>query len=145
MVINVNGCEVIEIEKDDSETYVESLLAGDSETILQTVGFGAILIAILGFMQTNFVAAMLPDAFRWAQFMRKKSKLSKEEEEELIYLQSLVQAYYYDSETITEELHQLKSDITARYTNNEIKKTTREKINTLISDLMQMEKQLKLR
>jgi hypothetical protein len=71
--------------------------------------------------------------------LRKKSKLSAEEEQELGYLQSIVQAYYYDSEIMHEELHQLKSDLTARYTNNELKKATREKMNTLIADLLEMD------
>tara|TARA_B110000495_G_C22677581_1_gene400106 strand:- start:151 stop:666 length:516 start_codon:yes stop_codon:yes gene_type:complete len=71
--------------------------------------------------------------------MKTKSKLSKEEEQELLYLQSVVQAYYYDYETISEELQQLKSELTARFTNNEIKEATREKINVLIRDLLEMD------
>ncbi len=138
-IINVEGCEVVEEKEEEPKSYTESLFAGDSETILKTAGYGAIIIAVLGFMQTNFVAAMLPDAVRWLQFMKKKSKLSKEEEQELLYLQSIVQAYYYDYETISEELQQLKSELTARFTNNEIKKETREKINVLIRDLLEMD------
>jgi len=139
VIINVDGCEIVEQPKEESESYVDSLLVGDSETVLKTVGIGAILIAFLGFLQTNIAAVLLPDAFRWVQVLRKKSKLSAEEEQELAYLQSLVQAYYYEPKTLTEELHQLKSDLTARYTNNEIKKTTREKMNTLIADLLIMD------
>ena len=138
-VINIEGCEVVEENEDETQTYVESLFAGDSETVLKTAGYGALIIAVLGFMQTNFVAAMLPDAVRWVQFMKKKSNLSKEEEQELLYLQSLVQAYYYDFAAMSEELHQLKSELTARFTNNEIKKGTREKINVLIGDLLEMD------
>ena len=55
---------------------------------------------------------------------------------ELTYLQSLVQAYHTDMETLVEELQQLNSDLTARYTNNEIRKDTREKLITLIDDLL---------
>jgi hypothetical protein len=139
VIINVEGCEVVEEKEEEPKSYTESLFAGDSQTILKTAGYGAILIAVLGFMQTNFVAAMLPDAFRWLQFMKTKSKLSKEEEQELLYLQSVVQAYYYDYETISEELQQLKSELTARFTNNEIKEATREKINVLIRDLLEMD------
>jgi hypothetical protein len=138
-LLDSDGDGIVEKPKEESGTYVDSLLAGDSETILKTVGFGAILIAFLGFLQTNIAAVLLPDAFRWVQVLRKKSKLSAEEEQELAYLQSLVQAYYYEPKTLTEELHQLKSDLTARYTNNEIKKTTREKMNTLIADLLVMD------
>ena len=58
---------------------------------------------------------------------------------ELTFLQSLVQAYYYDSSMLNQELEQLRADLTGRYTNNEIKKTTREKIVTLIEDLHGMD------
>lgn len=139
-VINVLGCEIIEEVKEESTpTYTESLMAGDPETIAKTVGMGAVIIAVLGFLQTNFVAAMLPDTVKWLQFMRRKSKLSREEEQELMYLQSVVQAYFMDRETLSEELIQLKSELTARYTNNEIKKSTREKLNILIKDLQEMD------
>ena len=56
----------------------------------------------------------------------------------MTYLQSLVQAYYSDSNMLNQELEQLRADLTGRYTNNEIKKTTREKIVTLIEDLQGM-------
>jgi hypothetical protein len=49
------------------------------------------------------------------------SKLNKEEIRELEYLKSLVQTYYQDSEMLHDELYQLKSELTARYTNSEIK------------------------
>ena len=39
---------------------------------------------------------------------------------------------------LKDELYQLKSELTARYTNSDIKKVTREKLNTLISDLIVM-------
>ena len=138
-VINIEGCEIVEEKEEEPKSYTESLLAGEPDAILKTVGVGAVIIAVLGFLQTNFVAALLPDAVKWMQFARTKSKLSKEEEQELLYLQSLVQAYYYDYQTISEELQQLKSELTARFTNNEIKKSTREKINILISDLLEMD------
>ncbi|MGB1818289.1 MAG: hypothetical protein ACPHK2_01585, partial [Candidatus Poseidoniaceae archaeon] len=77
--VNVEGCQVITEETG----FVENLMAGDTQTIAQTVGMGAILIAVIGFLQTNFIAAVLPDTFRWLQFLRKKSKLSAEEELEL--------------------------------------------------------------
>jgi hypothetical protein len=62
--------------------------------------------------------------------------LTREEENELTYLQSLVQAYFQEPETLHEELRSLKADLTARFTNNEIKKDTREKITVLINDLL---------
>jgi hypothetical protein len=114
---------------------MDSLLSGNTETITQTVGFGAILIALLALLQTNLVAGLLPDAFRWVQVLRRSNKLSKEEVKELNYLQSLVQAYYLDIASLNEELELLKADLTARYMNNEIKKDTREKILTLVDEL----------
>ena len=133
--VNVNGCAI----QYEEVSFMDSLRSGNQGAVLQTAGFGAIIIALLGFLQTNFMAALLPDSFRWLRVMRGNSKLNKEELQELTFLQSLVQAYYLDSDSLTEELHQLKSDMTARYTNNEIKKETREKMNTLISDLLDME------
>ena len=55
---------------------------------------------------------------------------------ELTYLQSLVQAYYLEPETLAEELREFKADLTARYTNNEVKKTTQEKLSVLIKDIL---------
>ena len=133
--VNVEGCQVVTEETG----FVENLMAGDTQTIAQTVGMGAILIAVIGFLQTNFIAAVLPDTFRWLQFLRKKSKLSAEEELELRHLQSVVQAYFDEPNALVEELQMLKSDITARYTNGEIKKNTREMLNTLVSDLIKMD------
>ena len=144
----VNGSAVIEEEPEqetqdesssEEESYIDSLLSGNTETITQTVGFGAILLAVLALLQTNLVAGLLPDAFRWVQVLRRSNKLSKEEIKELNYLQSLVQAYYYDVESLFEELEQLRADLTGRYTNNEINKNTREKIVTLIEDLQTMD------
>ena len=123
-------------QDEDSDSYIDSLLSGDAGTMTQTVGFGAILLAFLALLQTNIAAAILPDAFRWVQVLRKNSKLSKEEENELSYLQSVVQAYFADHQSLIEELRDMKADLTARYTNNQIKKETREKLFTIIDDLM---------
>ena len=41
-----------------------------------------------------------------------------------------------DRQELADELEQLRGDLTARYTNNEIKKQTREKLMTLIDDLL---------
>jgi len=134
--VNVNGCI---IPNDEPQSFIESLRSGDQGAVLQTVGIGAVLIAILGFLQTNMVAALLPDSVRWLRVLKGDSKLNKEEIRELEYLKSLVQTYYQDYEMLHDELYQLKSELTARYTNSEIKKVTREKLNTLISDLLAME------
>ena len=142
--VDENGCEITSQSGDESdsesdESFIESLFSGDSDTVTTTVGFGAIMLAIIALLQTNMVAAMLPEAFKWVQVLRRSHKLTGEEEKELIYLQSLVQAYYYDSNMLNQELEQLRADLTGRYTNNEIKKKTREKIVTLIEDLQRMD------
>ena len=94
------------------------------------------MLALFSLLQTNAVAAVLPDTFRWVQVLRNNSKLTKEELNELTYLQSLVQAYFDSPDELNEELQDMKSDLTARYTNNEIKKETREKLFTLIDELL---------
>ena len=120
LAVNVEGCAVS--NNDETDTIIDELLAGDTDAIVRTVGIGAILIAVIGFMQTNFIAAMLPDAFRWVQLFRKKSmKLSAEEEMELGHLQSVVQAYFNDVDELNEELFNLKSDLTTGFTNGEVK------------------------
>ena len=137
-LVDSQGCviEVTTEESTEDESFFGSLLDGDGDTLTQTVGIGAILLALFAMLQTNAVMAVLPDAFRWMQVIRTSKKLSKEEMNELTYLQSLVQAYHTDMETLVEELQQLNSDLTARYTNNEIRKDTREKLITLIDDLL---------
>ena len=133
--VNVNGCAV---ESDEEKSFLDSFRSGDQGAVLQTVGIGAVLIALFGFLQTNLVAALLPDSVRWLRVFKGNSKLNKEEVQELEYLKSLVQTYYQDRELLEDELFQLKSELTARYTNSEIKKTTREKINTIVEDLLNM-------
>ncbi|MAH09484.1 MAG: hypothetical protein CL961_07440 [Euryarchaeota archaeon] len=135
-VVDAYGCEIDESDDDDSNTILEGLLSGDNGAVTTTVGIGAILLAILALLQTNAVAAMLPETFRWVQVLRRNSKLTKEERNELTYLQSIVQAYHSNPHELAEELNQLKGDLTGRYTNNEIKKDTREKLFTLIDDLL---------
>ena len=135
-IVDANGCEIEDSDDDDSNTILEGLLSGDGGAVTTTVGIGAILLAILALLQTNAVAAMLPETFRWVQVLRNNSKLTKEERNELTYLQSIVQAYHSNPQELAEELNQLKGDLTGRYTNNEIKKDTREKLFTLIDDLL---------
>ena len=140
--VDENGCEISsnsETESDSEESYIESLLSGDRDTVTSTVGFGAIILAVLALLQTNMVAAMLPEAFKWVQVIRRSHRLTDEEVKELTYLQSLVQAYYYDSGMLSQELDQFRADLTGRYTNNEIKKKTRQKLVTLIEDLQSMD------
>ncbi|MDA7846082.1 hypothetical protein N9A87_03440 [Euryarchaeota archaeon] len=134
--VDEKGCED---EFNQPRSFFESLSSGDQGAVIQTVGVGTILLALFGFLQTNMVAAMLPDSVRWIRVLRKDSNLNQEEIRELEYLKSLVQTYYQDLEVFDDELFQLKSELTARYTNSEIKKVTLEKINTLIADLLAME------
>jgi hypothetical protein len=134
--VDASGCALNDADDEEvSSSLLDSFFSGDSDPVTTTVGIGAVLIALFALLQTNAVAAVLPDAFRWVQVLRKNSKLTKEEENELTYLQSLTQAYYANPRELAEELEQLRGDLTARYTNNEIKKQTREKIFTLIDEL----------
>ena len=134
-IVDANGCEIEDSDDDDANTILDGLLSGDNGAVTTTVGIGAILVALLALLQTNAVAAILPDTFRWVQVLRKNSKLTKEERNELTYLQSLVQAYHSNPEELAEELVNLKGDLTARFTNNQIKKETREKLLVLIEEL----------
>ena len=134
--VDENGCAET---FDEPRSFFESLSSGDRGAVVQTVGVGAIIIALFGFLQTNLVAALIPDSIRWIRVFRAGSKLNAEEVRELEYLKSLVQTYYQDPEVLRDEMYQMKSELTARYTNSEIKKVTLEKINTLIADLLAME------
>jgi hypothetical protein len=135
--VDATGCPLAEEEEDETSTsLLSSFFSGESDPVTTTVGVGAILLALFTLLQTNAVAAVLPDAFRWVQVMRKNSKLTKEELNELTYLQSITQAYYGNPKELAEELEQLRGDLTARYTNNDIKKQTREKLFTLIDELL---------
>jgi hypothetical protein len=134
--VNANGCV---IQNEVSKSFLESLASGEQSAVIQTVGVGAILVALFGFLQTNIAAALIPDSIRWIRVLRSDSKLNKEEIRELEYLKSLVQTYYQDDEVLKDELYQLKSELTARYTNSEIKKVTLEKLNTLITDILSMD------
>ena len=134
--VNPVGCvEIAEEDEEESTSALASFFAGQNDPVRTTVGVGAILLALFSLLQTNAVAAVLPDAFRWMQVLRKNAKLSEEEHAELQYLQSITQAYHHLPQEFADELDQLKADLTGRYTNNEIKKETREKLFTLIEDL----------
>jgi hypothetical protein len=132
-LIDSLGCKLQTDTDGTMSRNEDSFLQGE---IARTVGWGAILVAVFTFLQTNAAAAILPDTFRWVQVFRNNSKLTREEENELTYLQSLVQAYYLEPETLAEELREFKADLTARYTNNEVKKSTQEKISVLIKDIL---------
>jgi hypothetical protein len=134
--VDANGCAM---ENETPRSFFESLSSGEQGAVIQTVGVSAIIVALFGFLQTNMAAALLPDSIRWVRVLRSNSKLNKEEIRELEYLKSLVQTYYEDTEVLRDELYQIKSELTARYTNGEIKRVTLEKINTLIADLLAME------
>ena len=131
--VDSDGCELTVKSDEPLQTSNDAFFSGE---VAQSVGIGAILVAIFSLLQTNLVAAMLPDAFRWVQVFRQSNKLTKEEKNELTYLQSLVRGYADDVETLREELQQMKSDLTSRFMNNEIKKDTREKILLVIDELI---------
>ena len=135
--VDTTGCEIAAGgDEGVSSSLLDAFFSGDADPVTTTVGIGAILIALFGLLQTNAVAALLPETFRWVQVLRNNTKLTKEEENELTYLQSLTQAYHANPQELADELEQLRGDLTARYTNNEIKKQTREKLMTLIDDLL---------
>ena len=137
LFVDAFGCE-IDTSSNGGDDGLSSEESGFfSGEVAQTVGIGAVLIAIFSLLQTNAVAAILPDAFRWVQVFRRNSELSREEENELTYLQSLVQTYYTEPETLREEVRNLKSDLTARFMNNEIKQETREKMFVVINELLE--------
>jgi hypothetical protein len=127
------GCEITGQNEEETVASEEDFFSSE---LGQAVGLGAILLAFFTLLQTNMAASVLPDAVRWVQVFRRNSKLTKEEENELTYLQSLVQAYFQEPETLHEELRSLRADLTARFTNNEIKAETRAKISVLINDLL---------
>ncbi|MGB2029823.1 MAG: thrombospondin type 3 repeat-containing protein [Candidatus Poseidoniaceae archaeon] len=136
-IVNAVGCvDVVEEDSEEESTSaLASFFAGQNDPVRTTVSIGAVLLALFSLLQTNAVAAMLPETFRWVQVLRRNSKLTEEEREELRYLQSITQAYHHLPQEFADELDQLKADLTGRYTNNEITKETREKLFTLIEDL----------
>ncbi|MCH1482214.1 MAG: hypothetical protein L7T81_08255, partial [Candidatus Poseidoniaceae archaeon] len=142
VMVGIDGCEIDLGEgsgnSSDSEEdgFFESFFSGDDETVTKTVGFGAILLAIFALLQTNAIAGLLPETFRWIRILRRNNHLTREERNELTYLQSVIQAYHSEPTTLQSELKTLRGDLTARYTNNEIKKETREKLLVLIDDIM---------
>lgn len=143
VLVDLEGCsitnqeEIIETEEDGN--FANKLLSGEPAAIASTVGVSAILIALIGFLQSNMIAAMLPETLRGLQFLKRKTKLNSEERRELIHLQSVVQAYSSETKLLDDELRVLAADVNARYTNKELKKNTRELLMTLIRDLRNME------
>lgn len=135
-VVDGLGCTTESSEDDSASLGFDSLFSGGNAQVTTTVGIGALLLAFFSILQTNAVAAILPDTFRWVQVLRKNYNLTKEEINELTYLQSITQAYHTNPQELANELNQLKADLTGRYANNEIKKKTREKLFTLIDDLL---------
>jgi len=143
VLVDLEGCsitnqeEIIETEEDGN--FANKLLSGEPAAVASTVGVSAILIALIGFLQSNMIAAMLPETLRGLQFLKRKTKLNSEERRELIHLQSVVQAYSSETKLLDDELRVLAADVNARYTNKELKKNTRELLMTLIRDLRNME------
>ena len=139
-IVDIDGCEIdlgdLNGNDNDDDGFMESFFSGEGETTTNIIGISAILLAIFALLQTNAIAGLLPETFRWVQVLRRNNNLTREEKNELTYLQSVVQAYYSEPTTLQNELKTLRGDLTARYTNNEIKKETREKLLVLIDDIM---------
>jgi len=132
--IDAYGCEIKSSIDETQDKNSDGLLSSDK--FVSTIGFGAVIITIFTFLQTNLATALLPETFRWVQVFRRNNSMTKEEANELTYLQSLVQAYYQEPETLYEELRSLKSDLSGRYTNNELKKSSRDKVFSLIDSII---------
>lgn len=128
--VDALGCE------EEEESFVQGLMSGNQQAVTTTVGLSAVLLAAFAFLQTNAAAAVLPDAFRWVQVLRKSQKMNDEEERELQYLKSVVQGFSHHPESLHAELRDLKAVLSSRYANNEITKMTHEKLNTLIENLL---------
>ena len=98
---------------------IDSLLSGSVEGFRRPASERP-RFALFSVLQTNAVASLLPDAFRWVQVLRKRSGLSKEEEAELRYLRSpRSKPTITHPRTSVAELNQLKMDLTGRYARNE--------------------------
>ena len=134
--VDENGCEVLIRDTSIVDNFIEGVEEGDA--VSQTVGASALIIAVLGFLQTNFIAAMLPDSLRWLQFLKKGKRLSVEEEQELLYLQSVVQTYHNEEDLLKSELEMLAGEINSRYVNKELKQQTRDTVLTIIANLRKL-------
>jgi hypothetical protein len=71
------GCAVTVQNEDEVVASEEDFFSSE---LGQAVGWGALLLAVFTFLQTNMAASVLPDAVKWVQVFRNNSKLSKEEE-----------------------------------------------------------------
>ena len=61
--VDATGCaEEVSVQDGGSSSFLDSFFSGDSDPVTTTVGIGAILIALFGLLQTNAVAALLPDS-----------------------------------------------------------------------------------
>jgi hypothetical protein len=117
----------------------EKIMGSDAPTIAsRTVGFGAVLIAIIALIKSNLILQIVPDALRWGKLAKHRIKMSAETEKELTYLQSVVTAYHEEEEEMLSELDRIESDINSRFVNKEIKSDTKEVIISLINDLREM-------
>ena len=129
--IDQYGCNIIE------ESVVESFIQGveSNQAISSSIGIGAILLAVFALVKTNVLAGLIPDTLKVIRSISRKNNLSKEEQKELEYLQTVVQTYAEEENMIMGELTKLSSDINSRYAGKELKQKTRDLLVNLISDL----------
>ena len=137
-LVNEEGCQE---ESPQASSFFEALRSGEQSAVVRTIGFTSLLIAILGFLQTNAVASALPESLKWIRVLNRNYRLTKEEEFELSHLMSLVITYHEDSESLKEELFNLKAEISSRFANKEISKKTKEVLFSYIDDILLMNKE----
>ena len=125
------GCNIAE------ESIVESFVEGveSNKAISSSIGIGAIMLALFALIKTNVLAGLIPDSLKVIRSLSRKSNLSKEEQKELEYLQTVVQTYAEEENMIMSELTKLSSDINSRYASKELKQKTRDLLVDLIADL----------
>ena len=129
--IDQYGCNIVE------ESVVESFMQGveSNQAISSSIGIGAILLAVFALIKTNVLAGLIPDTLKAIRSISRKNNLSKEEQKELEYLQTVVQTYAEEENMIIGELTKLSSDINSRYAGKELKQKTRDLLVNLIADL----------
>ena len=125
------GCNIVE------ESIVESFVEGveSNKAISSSIGIGAIMLAAFALIKTNVLAGLIPESLKVLRSLSRKSNLSKEEERELEYLQTVVQTYAEEENMIMSELTKLSSDINSRYASKELKQKTRDLLVDMITDL----------
>ncbi len=110
-----------------------------SNSIVQTVGIGVIILSVLTLLQTNMIAQLLPDSLAWMQVLKRKKSIHEEEEVELANLKSLVRFGLDDIDSLRDELLRFSSDISGKEVRSELPKGASNRIGSLVDRLLQMD------